>query len=240
MLLQNVLDEFAESLNTKDDLLSGNMSIYRNNMISSLVQTLFSTYKMIVKIVGEDFFRQMAKEYIDSYPSASGNLHDYGEYLGDFVAEYPPAFNLPYLSEVALFEWTCHVLQDASDSQPLDIKNLESLSPDKFQELRFSLHPASRLIQFQYPILRIMDLCKGEVEDEINLDEGGVNLLLIRRELEIILVPLSLADYTFLSALGRNEALGEALDHSLIHDPDFKLEEKLPKWIQDKTLVDVF
>ncbi len=243
MLLQNLQDEFAELMNA-DAVHSGlvtpvsNVSIYRNNMVCNLVQTLMDSYKMIVKLVGEDFFRMTAKEYINRYPSLSGNLHDYGEYFADFLDEFIPAKNLVYLPEVARFEWACHLLYFAADASILDIKLLENISPDQFQELHFGLHPASRLMRFNYPILRIMDLCKGEMDEEINLNEGGVNLLLIRREFEIKLVPLSLAEYTFLSVLNQNETLGAALDATLEIDADFKLDENLPQWIQDKTITD--
>lgn len=244
MLLQNVQDEFAELINSnhdKGDLVvpAENISIYRNTMISSLTQTLSETYKMIVKLVGEDFFRQLAREYIHHYPSSSGNLHDYGEYFSDFLQELPVVKNLPYLEEVAKFEWTCHLLHFASDASQLDIKSLESFSPEQFQELKFVLHPASCVMQFNYPILRILDLCKGEIDEEINLDEGGVDLLLIRRELEVSLVPLSTGEFTFLCAIAANETLAVALDETLECDPDFKLDECLPKWIRDKTIVEV-
>lgn len=243
MLLQNLQDEFAELMNA-DDIESNiirpaaNIKIYHDNMMSSLIQTLQDIYKMIVKLVGEDFFRVAAREYIDRYPSLSGNLHDYGEYFSDFLQEFSPVKSLPYLAEVAQFEWTCHLLHFASDATPLDIKCLESIPPDQFQGLHFTLHPASKLMQFHYPIMRIIDLCKGEIDEEINMNEGGVNLLMIRRELEIMLLPLTLAEFSFLSALNKNASLIDALNEVIEIDPDFKLDECLPKWIQDKTVVD--
>ena|SRR5437868_70363 len=242
MLLQNVQDEFAEliqSENAYSTLITPteNIIIYQNNIQSNLMRTLYDIYKMIVILVGDDFFRQMAKEYIHQYPSLSGNLHDFGEYFGDFLAEYEPANDLPYLAEVADFEWTCHVLHFASDANKLDIKQLESIPPDQFQALHFYLHPASSLMQFEYPILRIIDLCNGVSEEEINMNEGGVNLLVIRRELEIMLVTLTDAEFTFLCAISANATLGDALDETLADYPDFLLDEHLPGWIEDKTIV---
>ena len=243
MLLQNVQDEFAELIQSPDENAtlfspSENISIYRNNILSNLIQTLQDIYKMIAILVGEEFFRDTAKKYIHQYPSLSGNLHDYGEYFSDFLAEYAPVNHLPYLAEVAAFEWASHMLHFASDASSLDIKLLESVTPDQVHQLHFTLHPASSLIRFHYPILRIIDLCKGEIDEDINIDEGGINLLLIRRELEMMLVPLSHAEFTFLCALNNNETLGKAMDETILSYPDFKLEEHLPLWIQDKTIVD--
>lgn len=243
MLLQNVQDELAEILLTEDgysDLVlpAENIIIYRNNMITSLMKTLTHVYEMIIKLVGNDFFEVLAREYINRYPSTSGNLHDYGEYFGDFLAEYPPVKNLPYLAEMANLEWVSHLLQFASDADALQIKSLETIPPEQFHQLYFILHPASRLMKFQYPILRILDLCTGEIDEEINMHEGGLNLLVIRPEAEIMLVRLSDAEFAFLSAISRNESLGAALDDAMQIDASFKLDECLPKWIQNKTIVD--
>jgi len=243
MQLQNVQHEFVELMSTENgesDLLmpAHHMMIYRNNKHSNLMQSLLDTYKMIMKLVGEDFFRVTANEYINNYPSLSGNLYDYGEYFSDFLAGYASVRSLPYLAEVAAFEWACHGLHFANDASALSIKSLESVAPDQFQQLRFILHPAIRLLQFQYPILRIIDLCQGEMDEEINVNEGGVNLLLKRPHHDILLLPISLAKFTFLTALSRNKNLGQALDETIDIDPDFKLDECLPKWIQDKTIVD--
>lgn len=243
MSLQNVQAEFTDIILSEDeqtDLLtpSENMIIYRNNILSNLINALFDTYSMVARLVGEDFFRITAKEYIHLYPSRSGNLHDYGEYFSDFLSEYPPIKNLPYLAEVAEFEWLCHQIHLAADHSPLDIKSLEQVSPDQYHLLHFILHPASRIVKFHYPLLRIIDLCKGNIDEEININEGGVKLLIIRRDLDILLLPLSSADFTFLHALHHNKTLSEALEETLLIDSEFNLDERLPVWIQDKTIVD--
>ncbi len=244
MLLQNIQTEFAEIMfsdNESTDLCQpiNNLSIYRHNVSANLINTLLAAYPLIVRLVGEPFFRSAAKAYIEDYPSRSANLHDYGEYFSDFLATYSPVKNLPYLTEVATFEWICHTLHFAADPVPFDIKILEMISPLQYEHLHFMLHPASHVMQFHYPLLRIIDLCKGEVNEHIDVNEGGIQLLIIRRDLEIMLVPLTLADYTFLTAIQTGSSLLASLEAALQIDANFNLEEKLPAWIHDKTIVDV-
>src|SRR5579871_3882424 len=131
MLLQNLLAEFTEALLSDNQTESvfqpaHNISIYQNNYFSQLTQSLQKTYPLITQLVGEDFFKQTAREYINRYPSCSGNLHEYGEYFSDFLAEYQPVSDLIYLPEVATFEWTCHTLYFASDHAAFDIALLEN------------------------------------------------------------------------------------------------------------------
>jgi hypothetical protein len=245
MSLQNAQAEFLEIIFSDDEQTDAlqpaqNMIVYRNNIITTLVRTLFDIYPMIVKLVGDDFFRMTAKQYISRYPSRSSNLHDYGQYFSDFLSEHPQCKDLVYLPEVARFEWACHTLHFAADHAVFDVRQLEKLSPSDYERLHFVLHPAAQLIKFQYPILRILDLCKNETDDEIHLTEGGINLLIIRRDLDILLTPLTPCDFTFLSALHDAKTLSASLQEALQIDPAFNLDEKLPAWIKDKTIVDCY
>lgn len=245
MPLQNLQNELAEALLADADLPdyiqhANNVSIYKNNIAVTLTKTLQQTYPLIVKLLGEDFFATTAREYIQQYPSRNSNLHDYGEYFSHFLSEYSAITDLIYLPEVAQFEWLCHSLYFAADHEAFDLRVLKDIAPANYGELHFLLHPASRVVKFQYPLLRIIDLCKHDCDDDINIGEGGgINLLIIRRELDIKLVPLEPADYVFLNALQDNHSLAVAYKAATLIDDKFNLETKLKSWIQDKTIVNL-
>lgn len=242
MLLQNMQAEFAEAIFSRSELTgvkpSANIIIHYNNVISSIRETLKEIYPMIIKLVGEPFFNLTVKEYMKRYPSRSSNLHEYGEFYNDFLSEYQPLKNLIYLSEVAKFEWACHTLFFAPEHAGFDINALKQVPSDQYEQLIFTLHPASKLIKFHYPILRIIDLCTNETNEPININDGGINLLIIRRDLDISLVALNYSEFTFLSALDEGRPLKDALDLAMLIDKNFNLDEKLPAWISDKTIVD--
>jgi hypothetical protein len=244
MNFQNLQAEFFDILlsrETKTDIFYPlyNVEIYRNNVTIILINTLLSIYPLIALLVGDDFFRMAAKAYIKSYPSRSSNLHDYGEYFSHFLTSYSPVKNLPYVAEVAHFEWTCHRLYFMTDHPLFNKKILEQISPDQFPQLRFILHPASQVINFKYPILRIIELCKGENNEMINIDIDGDRLLIIRRDLDIKLVSLGHAESAFLLALQSGASLSEAYNAAINIDVDFPLDQKLSQWVQDKTIVDI-
>ena len=54
------------------------VGVYRNNYRGNLHDTLASEYPVIRQLVGEDFFRLLAKRFIERHSSHSGNLHCYG------------------------------------------------------------------------------------------------------------------------------------------------------------------
>lgn len=245
MSLQNLQADFAEAVLSDIPYFdavepAGNLVIYKNNIFAHQIHALKDIYPLITKLVGDDFFRMTAKEYINRYPSRSGNLHAYGEYFSDFLAEYPPLHDMMYLAEVAQFEWACHTAFFAADHAALDLTILEKLPSASYDHLHFVLHPAARIFKFHYPILHIIDLCKHHTQDHIDVSQGGVNLLIIRRHLDIALVPLSIGECAFLQAIHQHASLTEALNAALAVDDSFKLDEKLPLWIQEKTIVDCY
>ncbi|MBV9575679.1 MAG: putative DNA-binding domain-containing protein, partial [Gammaproteobacteria bacterium] len=157
MSLQNLQAELAEHILTNEPTTenifpSQHLLIYQNNRLSHLLNALEQTYTLILKLVGEDFFRAAAKAYINFYPARSGNLQDYGEYFGDFLSDYAPAQSLFYLSEIANFEWICHTLYFAADHAPFNVEVLNSFSIDEYQQLRFVLNPACCLMSLSIPI----------------------------------------------------------------------------------------
>lgn len=241
MSLQNMQSELAETLFTENehsDLLQPfqHIAIHRNNMLFHLIQTLQTTYPLVEKLVGKDSFKAAAKEYIHCYPSRSGNLHDYGEYFCDFLKDYSPT--TPYLSDVATFEWAYHILYFASDHAALSIKRLENVSFHQYEQLHFVLHPASRLLQFNWPILRIIELCNDEIHGQLHLNEECNYLLLIRPDTERLFLPLPHAEFNFLKSLNENQSLSAALESTLQIEPHFKLDKILSYWIKHKVIVD--
>jgi len=245
MTLQNAQADFVENLFGTDDrsdalLPARHILIYRNNVFSTLLNALKQTYPLNLALLGKEFFEMTAREYMRQYPSRSGNLEDYGEYFSDFLTSYPPVHELIYLAEVAEFEWASHIIYHSPNHPPFTAHTLAAFPPEQHADLRFILHPACWLRKFHFPILHIVDLCNMQREEDIDLHHGGVNLLMIRRELDISLRSLSLADFTFLQALNHNSTLSQALQQAELVDPDYPLAEKLPQFIQEQILVDCY
>lgn len=245
MNLQNAQADFIDALFGTDEQATmltpaKHISIYRNNVFASLLNALKLTYPLILALVGKDFFEMTAREYMRQYPSRSGNLEDYGEYFSDFIAHYPPVHELMYLAEVAEFEWASHSIYLAPNHPPFAAHTLASFAPEQHADLHFILNPASWLHKFHFPILHIVDLCNMQREEDIDLHKGGINLLMIRRELEISLVSLSPADFQFLQALNHHSTLSAALQQAEKIEPNYPLDEKLPQFIQDKIIVDCY
>jgi len=244
MQLLNLQAELIESLFSDakpENLIEPieNLSIYQNNILAALTKILKSTYPYVAKIIGEDLFTQAMQEYIYQYPCRSNHLNQYGEFFEYFLLEYPLTQSFIYLAEIAKFEWACHCVDSAADTVSIDLNKLESYQSHQVQELHFSLNPACQLIQFDYPILKIIAACQHDFAYHETSCEP-LNLLIIRKELEIAHIPLSLAEFNFLNQLAMNQSLTEAFAAASTYDPHFKINSHLAGWIKDKILVDCY
>jgi hypothetical protein len=217
---------------------SARIAIYRNNVFGNYRNTLRQVYPVVLGLVGEAFFDRAAEVYAARYPSRSGDLNDFGGQLGDFLAEWPPSAHLVYLRDVAKLEWAMESAFHAADAAPLDLQALAAVSADMFSTLRFDLHPASRIVDSPYPILRIWEVNQpGYNGDQtVQLDAGGDALLVIRRDSAVELEPLSPGELVLLQDLAGGKSLGEAHVHALEAEPALDLSGFLQRHVLGGTL----
>ena len=213
--------------------LSGSrrLQVYRNNVFANLTDALRAVYPVIHRLGGEDFFRLTAREYIHDHPSTSGNLHEFGDRFAEFMQSFPGAAGLLYLPDVARLEWAYHLVFHAAEEGPLDPACLAAIPRERWCNLKFKLNPASCLLVSEYPILRIWQVNQTSHAGDrcVDLHEGGVRVLVIRRQLEVELRPLALGEYTLLQALANGQDLSRALATALDSEVGFDLSSTLQR-----------
>lgn len=91
-------------LNSVDFNSEDLIKIYHHQYFIVLTQALSRSYSCVKRLVGDDFFAMIARQFIKSHPSKSPNIIDYGDEFADFIANNPHCKTLPYLPDVAKFE----------------------------------------------------------------------------------------------------------------------------------------
>ncbi len=216
------------------------LRVYQNNVFESLSSALRAVYPVITRLVGEECFDSAAHRYIRQHPSASGNLHAFGAKFPEFIEGTPAFAELPYLPDVARLEWACHEVYHAGEPEPLDLAAVAAVPPARYEALRFALHPASRILGSRYPILHIWRVNQANYvgDPSVDLREGGIKLLVIRRRLEIEIEPLSKGEYALLRALAQDRNMGYACECALSVEPGLDLTAALRSHVARHTLVD--
>jgi hypothetical protein len=188
------------------------LSVYRNNTRANFLASLRSSFPAIWRLVGEDYFRYIAKQFQTRHPSRSGDLLHIGRPFPDYLAQLHRADEYAYLGDVARLEWLCQEALLAADHAPLDLQKLQTVAPSDYDTLCFELHPTLRLYASRYPALRIWETNVGTTEPEIiDLGSGSDCLALMRYRLELKFYRLSHGEHCFLQALQQGENFATAL-----------------------------
>lgn len=214
---------------------SRRLDVYRNNTRLTRLEALGGIYPAVQRLLGEKFFAQMAELFGAVYPSRSGDLRRYGCELAQFLAEFPPTGSLAYLPDVARLEWARHEAFHAPFSAALDERALALVLRPQCGALRLALRPGVALLRSDYPAARIWEFALGEHgADAPRLDLKGAkaeHALVLRPELEVLVIELEPAEWRWLHALEEGVALDTAgeLARSMQPeaDPDRYLHEHL-------------
>lgn len=216
------------------------VDIYRNNYRGNLQGALAAAYPVIEQIVGNDFFRMMARKFIEQHPSHSGNLHLYGAELGDFVSGFEPAQGLAYLADVARLEWACHRAYFAPDADALDVAKFARVAAEQYALLHFLIHPACQVLRSRYPIAAIWHAHQPgmPVEFHIDLDSAPESVLVSRKDDIVRVDVLTEAEADWLERIQAAAPLGDATTATLERYSSFNLQSTLLNLVEQGIVID--
>lgn len=205
------------------------LGIYRNNLQEGFAKTLALEFPVIQRLVGEDYFRQLALIFLARHPSRSGDLHHIGAPFADFLRERFAGTPYEYFADVATLEWAWQECLVAEDDQVLDPRGLQALPPHAYGRLHFALRKAARLLESAFPIARIWETNQpgSSAAEIIDLLSGPEFVLVHRVTSGVRTTRLSAGEFALLSTLARAEPLEAALDAALVCEPHFDLAVSL-------------
>ena len=217
------------------------LQVYRNNVVTSLSDALAAVYPVVQRLVAPEFFAYATHEYLHQHPSRSGNLHDFGNHFPQFLQHFAPASALAYLPDVARLEWAWHQVFHAAESPPLSLEKLAAVPPEDYERLRFKLHPARQLLASRYPVLRIWEVNQDDYHGDltVKLEQEAQQLLILRRELEVTIQPLTVGEHTLLETLAANDTFANACEAALAVQEELDVPSFLRRHVVDGTLVDI-
>ncbi|HVY05917.1 MAG TPA: DNA-binding domain-containing protein [Burkholderiales bacterium] len=222
------------------DAVRRRFAIYRGNARATAAKALLAAYPVIGRLVGEEFFSGLAREYETRFPSASGDLNEFGGSFAAFLADFAPAREIPYLADVARLEWQVHSAHYAADAPMFDPAALIALSAEEQLALRPRLHPACRLIRSDYPLERIWAVNQPGFEGDLAVDfsRPPANVLVYRPRFRVEVRELDASAAAFLAATHAGGTLEQALAAAQSRDISFDLAGSLLEWVGSAIIVD--
>ena len=214
--------------------------VYRNNVHASLIDALSGRFPVTAQLVGNAFFRAMARVYVDKVPPRSAVLLRYGVSFADFVAHFPPTrTTVPYLADVARLEWAWHAAYHAPDAEPLSLAALAEVAPSA-EDATLTLHPSLHVVRASYPVVTIWQIAAREGDNEqVRLPTGGEDALVVRPKLDVEVRRLPEGGAVFVLALMGGASLRVAASSALQDAPAFDLKVNLAGLITSGAIVGV-
>ena len=166
-------------INPNQSPASKRFNIYRNNVITSLIGAMQDGFPVTQKIVGEAFFKEMARIYVRERPPSSPLMIYYGEDFSAFIDKFEPAKALPYLADIAKVEYLKRLSYFARDFQPLPEGWLSALGDDS----HVTLAPHVKTLASRFPIASIWAKQHGA---DIHITMQAEEILITRSGHEVL------------------------------------------------------
>lgn len=206
--------------------------VYRNNVTASLVDALADTFPATQRIVGEEFFRAMARIHVRQSPPVSPLLFEYGRGFPDFVEGFEHARSLPYLADVARIERAWLDAYHAADATPLAPAALAAIPPERLGETAFVPHPAARIVRSRFPAVTIFAMNRrDEPVGRLETAEPE-DALVTRPALEVVVRRLPPGGAAFLESLMAGDPLARAAAKGLEDCSTFDLAAGISGMLQ--------
>lgn len=207
-------DAFVAHLAGEPGLALRRLAIYRRAIEASRCGALRAAHPVVARLVGDAFFDEAARRFAASSPPREADLNRYGAGLAAFLAAYAPAAALPWLADVARLEWAWHESLMAADAPPADFTALAGVAGEAQPALRFTLHPAVRLVRSAWPVLAIWEANQEGRDGTVTRDEGADDVLVWRQGARVRMDLLRAPEAGFLEAIMAGVSLGEAADRA--------------------------
>ncbi|WP_304164415.1 DNA-binding domain-containing protein [Phenylobacterium aquaticum] len=228
-------DAFAAALAGKDDALipwwddaeagAAGLSVYRNTVAKGCADALVANFPSVAQVTGEAWLAAAAVRFAADHPPARASLLDYGQGFPDWLAQFPPAADMPFLQGLAALDlaWTAAHL--AADALSLDAAAFERLDGEAFAATVADLHPSARIAAFDDGLARLWSsLRSAETAPEaLELDDAASAVLILRPGLEIEIHHLSPGGFAFLDACRQGQPLAQAAGLALAAEPGLAL-----------------
>ena len=190
------------------------LAVHRNNLMVSLLGVLADTFPVTRELVGDGFFRAMGRDFVRAQPPTGPVMAEYGAGFPDFIRDFDPAQAVPCLPDVARLEWLRLVALHAADATPLAAVQIAArlaAAPD-LPRWRLRLHPSFAVLRADCAAVSIWAAHQGAGELAAIDPRTPETAWVLRRDLDVHVIPVVAAAGVFSAALLADQPLGAALD----------------------------
>jgi hypothetical protein len=190
------------------------LSAHENGYYARLTEVLGETFEACWFVTGDELFFQLSKDYIKEHPSKTYNLSDYGNHFAEF-AQKKLADEIPFIKDLAKFEWIFKNTFHSKQHQALDPQELAVIQTNPDQKIIFG--ESVSLFQSNYSVYGIWEQRQGNnTEDsdqsEDPFEEKPEQLLIYKQDNQIFVKTVSIGEFKILQALQEGQTFSTIVD----------------------------
>lgn len=175
-------DALQQQADTRHWQAAGNASpatvldAYRNNTREGRIRALQVTFPVVEQLLGHTAFAAYAGDYVTQYPAVAADLDVFGDHFADFLRQCEPLRTVPYVAEMAAFEWCVQAARFAPLETALSGAVLAQSDEQQLETLRVSTPRSLQQLRCEHNIHELW-LWHRQPEDEFQLQHGTFNLV---------------------------------------------------------------
>jgi hypothetical protein len=197
------------------------LAIYSNAYAARLVDALKANYPATAKLLGDHDFQELATEYVAAHDSRLFSIRFYGHELASFLSNNPRYRPVPFLADLARWEWTMNDVFDAADAEPLEVKALVHKSPGDWASMRFTFHPSLRSLALHWNVPQVWKALMNDADrPRAAVSREATTWLLWRQDLKEFFRPLTVPEEHALVAARAGEPFGDICAILCEHMPE--------------------
>ena len=156
------------------------LQVYQEAYRARLEQALDSNFPIVHRVLGDEAFHDLAREYLLGNPSHWPSIRWFGHRLPAFLRTHGDRH--PALADLAAMEWALRAAFDAADAVPLVVDELVGVAPASWPELRFASHPSVALLTLAWAIEPLWKALSADPNADADTPVEHAHRLLIWRQ----------------------------------------------------------
>jgi len=208
-----------------------------------LIDVLLDTFEHTAIYLGDDWFNQLAADYVQLHPSTYKNIGLYGQEFPQFLAEQLAEDK--EVSELALMDWKLRRAFDGADSAVMTLDDLQHLASDESTSIRLQAVPTLTMCTQHFNTLEIWNaINQDQTPPVVERLPEPVDILIWRKEHSPHFRSLSQIESAAIARVCAEDTLGDTLDDiGAVLEKDFpdvdvatEFGLMLHRWLDDEII----
>lgn len=214
------------------DSLESRWHIYASGYLARLVEALENDYPAVRRILGDGAFRSLTARYARCCPPRSFDIGRAGDRLAEFLESDLLTEGLPFLPDLAHFEWAVAEAFVAVDEAALAWSDLAAMTPEAVADVELRLCAGTRILRSRWPLFELRD-CQDRGDDELALQIEGrpLDALVFRHGFDVLRRKLDEFDLCLLERAIEGVSLAQLADEPALRCDLPRLTERFRSWV---------